>query len=83
MSVQEIQSGTSNITETKKILEKWDVNAALNNLLKVSEGTIENKKEELAGLFEIWVFTRNLNEENITNINDILSQFLTPQNLTA
>lgn len=83
MSVENKEIGWNNTPDIKKLLEKQDIDWALSWLGEVSNKTIENKEQELAGCFQIAEFTSQLNENETDRIQSILSQFLIPQNLPS
>lgn len=83
MSVENKEIGWNNTPDIKKLLENKDIDGALSWLGEVSNKTIENKEQELAGCFEIAEFTSQLNENETDRIQSILSQFLIPQNLQS
>lgn len=70
---------------SKEALKKWDINKALSYLGKQTDIVVEAKKEELAGCYELAEFTKNLNQNDdyVAWVDNILSQFLTPQSLTV
>lgn len=83
MSVENKEISWNNLPDIKKLLENKDIDWALSGLWEFSKRTIENKQEELAWCYEIAEFTRNLNQSDsyVEWVNNILSQFLTPQSL--
>lgn len=85
MSVENKEITWNSLPDIKKLLENKDIDGALSGLWELSEKTIENKQKELAWCYEIAEFTRNLNQNDsyVEWVNNILSQFLTPQSLTV
>lgn len=73
---------TGNNPDIKKLLEKKDVNWALSLLWDISIKTVENKKEEFAGLFEVAHFIKNLQENELFILEEnILKKYLQPRNI--
>lgn len=70
-----------NIQNVKELLKNKDINWALFSLEEISKNNIENKKEELEWNFRLAEFTSQLNEVQTKALDDILKQFLIPQNI--
>lgn len=76
----EIQNSLPNV---KELLQSWDIDKALNSVQINSQEVVEEKEQELAGMFELSQFVLALDEEKTDWLNAILSQFLIPQNNIA
>ncbi len=83
MSVENKEIGWNNLPDIKKLLENKDIDWALAWLWEKTNANIEARKEDLHWELQIAEFTRWLNDSQTSWINDILSQFLIPQNLQA
>lgn len=70
---------------SKEALKKWDINKALLYLGKQTDIVVQAEKEKLAGCFELAEFIKNLNQNDdyVAWVDNILSHFLTPQNLQS
>lgn len=82
MSIEnKIETGNNN-PDIKKLLEKKDINWALSWLSDISIKTVENKKEEFSGLFEVAHFSMNLQENELFRLEEnILKKYLQPKNI--
>lgn len=83
---ERIENGTwFEVGAWKEALKKWDINKALSFLWEQTDLVVEAKKEELAGCYELAEFTQTLNQNEayVSGVDNILSQFLSPQHLAV
>lgn len=67
----------------KELLQSGDIEKALHWVQINSQEIVEEKEQELAGMFELSQFVLNLEEDKTEWINAIFAQFLIPQNNIA
>lgn len=70
MSVEKKELNTFQFTKlnTLELLEKWDIELALNWIKINSIETVKNKEDKLSWMYELSEFIGDLNNENIKKI---------------
>ena len=79
----EIKEINNSLPNVKELLQSGNIEMALNWVQINSQEVVEEKKQELAGMFEMSEFVLTLNEEQTQWLDAILAQFLIPQNNIA
>lgn len=79
----EIKEINNSLPNVKELLQSGNIEMALNWVQINSQEVVEEKKQELAGMFEMSEFVLTLNEEQTQWLDAIFAQFLIPQNNIA